>query len=354
MELRCEEFDYKENLDQQRELFRDAFPEVTESSTEGYKWQFHGFPNKENQSFEYCSYIEDEMVGYYAALPYRYKIGKEKTDIGMVCGVMTSSKHRGKGIFTQMGHYSTKELASHVAFTTGYPIRKGVIPGHLKVGWKIAFELPLYMKFIKSDALLKSKVRKLSFLSPLVNLFLHPYNLILKTKTNRNYQTEIFDSIDKIEGYNEFTGEWIKSVPNALIKNREFAEWRYSRPNSNYKFLVVRKNTKMVGFAAYSSVVKEGVPSYCLLDLCVLPDDFACLGLIYKTLQREAKENKIEAIMLMMSKYSAKQYKLVRNGFLKSPFTFSLIIKNLTNQFSDKELFKEENWHLMWVDSDDL
>lgn len=354
MDLRLEEFDHTKNLNKQRELFRDAFPEVTESSNDNYYWLMHGYPNSKNHSFEYCSYLEDEMVGYYAAIPYRYKIENSITDVGMVCGVMTSSKHRGKGIFTQMGRYSTENLANHVPFTTGYPIRRSVIPGHLKVGWKIAFELPLYMKFIKTDALLKSKLPKLLFLSSLLNFMLYLYNLIIKTKANTKFHAEIFDSVDDIKGYDEFISEWLKSVPNALVKDSDFARWRYSRPQSKYQFLVINDKDKMIGFTAYCSVIKEGVPSYCLLDLSMLPSYPGCTGLIYNTLYKEAKKNDIEAIMLMVSKFSAGKYKLLRNAFMKSPFTFYLIIKNLTNRFSNEQLFKEENWHLMWVDSDDL
>lgn len=354
MELRCEEYDYTKNQVEQRELFHDAFPEVTESSTDSYNWLFHSFPNKENQSFEYCSYIGDEMVGYYAALPYRYKIGCEQTNVGMVCGVMTSSKHRGKGIFTQMGRYSTEKLTEHVPFTTGYPIRKSVIPGHLKVGWKIAFELPLYMKFIKSNSLLKSKISSLSFLSIIINPVLWIFNQTIRSTHNKSYKVEEYEDIENIKGYDAFVEEWLKTTTNALVKDSEFSRWRYGRPNQKYNFLVVRDRFNIVGFSAYCSIIKEGVPSFCLLDLTVLPSHTDCLGLIYKTLNNTAKRKGIEVIMLMQSRYSAAKYKLLKNGFLKSPYKFYLIIKNLTNHFSDEQLLKEENWHLMWVDSDDL
>ena len=55
-----------------------------------------------------------------------------------------------------------------------------------------------------------------------------------------------------------------------------------------------------------------------------------------------------------MSKHSARLNKVLSNGYIQSPYKFFLIIKNLTNEFLDKTLFDEENWHLMWVDSDDL
>jgi len=352
MNLKFDYFNYKENLEKQRELFADAFAEVEDKSLESYYWQFHQYPNEDKRSYEYCAYINNEMVGYYAAVPYRYKIGDIITDVGMVCGVMTSSRHRGKGIFTQLGKYSTEELSRSLPFTTGYPIRKDVIPGHLKVGWKIAFELPLYIKFIKLDSLLKKK--GVYFASFILNPFLSLYNFIFSAKGKSVYKSDFYTNISSIEGYDTFVKQWIESVPIALMKDSKFAKWRYDRPGKNYQFLVIKKQNKIIGFASYCSIIKEGVPSFCLLDLMVLPDDRDCIGFLFKKLYEKAKVDNVEAILFMMSKLSAKHYKVGKNGYIKSPYKFFLIIKNLTNEFHDDKLLNEANWHLMWVDSDDL
>ena len=355
MELRNEHFDYNRNLEQQRSLFKDCFPETEGDPiqlSEHYMWKFHNFPNMPH-SWEYATYLDYDMVGYYAALPYQYKIGEKVTRVGMVCDVMTSSNYRGKGIFTNMGRYSTDELAAEVPFTMGYPIRKEVIPGHLKVGWRIPFSMPLYMKFIRSNALLSSK--KLEFLVPIVNIVLNVYNGIVRSFVSKKISYNIYDSIDDVKDYNDFSIEWNKSIKNALVKDFSFAKWRYSAPQRQYRFLAVtNSDDKMIAFVAFRNIVKEGVPSYCILDYMVLPGSDKSHGLVIKALTNLAKKEGIEAIMTMMSKHSASCYKLIRNGFLKSPFVFQLIIKNLTNEFLDSELFDEKSWHLMWVDSDDL
>ena len=352
MYLKCSVFDYKTDLEKQRVLFADAFSEVDDKSVETYNWLFRQFPGNNKNSYEYCSFIGDEMVGYYAALPYPYKIAETQTEAAMVCGVMTSSKHRGKGIFTQLGRFSTSELANYLPFTTGYPIRKGVIPGHLKVGWKIAFELPLYIKFLRSDSILASK--KLSIFKFIANPLLALYNSLRKTSTNSKYSIEIYNDINQISGYDTFVHEWLKSVSNGLIKDIKFANWRYGRPGSNYNFVTIWNTGRLVGFASYCKTKKEGVPSYCVLDLFTLPNYKDCVCHIYRFLTTDAKKEEIEAIMFMMSKHSAKYYRVTMNGFFRSPYRFSLIIKNLTDQFSDEILMNEKNWHLMWVDSDDL
>ena len=354
MELSFEQFDYQKNLPQQRELFKDCFPETEGDriqSREHYLWKFHSFPNEVN-SWEYSANIGPEMVGYYAAIPYKYNIGEVKSNAGMVCDVMTSTRQRGKGIFTKIGLYATKDLANHVPFTIGYPIRKEVIPGHLKVGWKIAFPMPLYIKFFRTDSLLKSK--KAGFLSFAVNPFLKLYNYFRCTRIIKNYSSSIYEEFDKIKGYYDFTQEWGKTVRNSLVKDLEFARWRYSAPGRFYKFLTISQEDRLVGFISFRKVVKERVLSYGILDYMVLPGYEDCHGLIQIVLKNEALKENVECLLCMMSKCSAKYYRLAENGFFKSPFTFHLIIKNLTSRFTDTELYEEANWHLMWIDSDDL
>jgi hypothetical protein len=354
MELRFSHFNYKDNLLQQRELFKDCFPETNGEviqENNHYNWKFHSFPNNIT-SWEYAAYVDVDMVGYYAALPYKYKIGKNFTTVGMVCDVMTNTNYRGKGIFTKMGTYSTGELASQVPFIIGYPIRKEVIPGHLKVGWQIPFSLPLYMKFIRLDSLFKS--RKMGFIVPIANIFIGTYNFIVKTKSVKNLTYKHTTNIDEVSDYNQLVNEWISSFPNVLIKNIEFARWRYGAPERKYNFLSVYDSQgKIIAFVSYRKIVKENIPSYGILDFMVLPG-CECHGFILKVLTENAKKDKVEAVMTMMSNNSAKNCKLPANGFFRSPFVFQLIIKNLTNEFSNEELNNEKNWHLMWVDSDDL
>ena len=355
MELSFKQFDPTENLAQQRDLFKDCFPETNGEVIQEevhYRWKFHSFPNVV-KSYEFACYISSEMVGYYAAIPYRYKIGDKITHVGLVCDVMTSSKQRGKGIFTKMGTYATGLLSSEVPFTMGYPIRKEVIPGHLRVGWKIPFSLPLYIKFLRFDALFRD--RKIGFLAPLANGLICIYNGVVRSKLKNKYTFKQSTNICNVNGYDTFISEWCASIPNALIKDLTFAIWRYGAPERTYQFLsIYSAEEKMIGFISFRKIIKEGVPSYGILDYMVLPDYKDCHSFIHRVLTDLAQKEKVEAIMSMMSKTSASEYQMCKNGYLKSPFVFQLIIKNLTKEFNDEELFNEKNWHLMWVDSDDL
>ena len=353
MDISLRSFDFKLDLRRQRELFKDCFPETVGDSIQSeahYIWKFHslGTPS----SWEYICENGEELVGYYAALPYKYKIGGVFTIVGMVCDVMTSSKYRGKGIFTKLGNYSTRELSYDVPFTMGYPIRPDVIPGHLKIGWKVAFRLPLYIKFVKSDSLLKRY--RLKLFCPIVNVFLKFYNNIVKQRANNKYSSFIYNDLENVCDFEKFIDKWQSIVDNVLVKNIYFYKWRFGAPGREYIFLAVKKEEKTVGLVVLRQIVKYEVPTLCIIDYMVIPGHEKCHGNINKSLKELAILKNAEALMTMMSKVSARKYKLINNGFFRSPFSFKLIIKNLTNKFSNDQLFDKKRWHLMWVDSDDL
>jgi hypothetical protein len=91
-----------------------------------------------------------------------------------------------------------------------------------------------------------------------------------------------------------------------------------------------------------------------ILDLMVVPGHERCLTFLHCQTELLARQLKAEAISVMVSKTWAGQYRLVRHAFLKSPFVFKLIFKRLSEIVSEETLSSEANWHLMWVDSDDL
>lgn len=357
MEITCRKFDYNKELKEQRCLFVDCFPENLGTkviSEEYYKWKFQSFPTENLKSYEYVALKDnEEMVGYYAAIPYRYKIGDEILNVGMVCDVMTSSKYRGVGIFTKLGRFSTEQFGKEgLAFSTGYPIRKTVLPGHIKVGWKVAFDMPLYMHFLSMSSLLKTRGH--GWLSYVANPCVSLYNLFLSKRNDKKYIIKIYNNPNSIGGYDDFEKKWRREVPNALVKDAAFMNWRYGAMGKEYVYICAYDKNRLVGMMAASPIVKEGVPSYGVLDFMVLNDDRKCLNNLHNAIKKLARENKKEAIMMMMSRPSCKKYSLLSNAYLRSPFIFHFIVKKYKESLNEDLLYDVNNWHLMFVDSDDL
>jgi GNAT superfamily N-acetyltransferase len=355
--MRLAKFDAERQLAQQRELFEDAFPEHVgkpPASTEHYTWKFHSFPSTPH-GYEYVALDEDRLLGYYAAIPYPYVIAGRHIRVGMVCDVMTHSEARGRGVFTELGRYALAQLeATNLEFVTGYPVRPEVMGGHLRVGWKVAFELPMYLMPLRTNAVLATK--GLAWLAPATNLGVRIYGSLLSLRPADGY-TVSSGSPDVLLGSQSvttFLKRWSASVPNHLVKSAEFYEWRLGAPGASYRAFLVHRGDVVVAVAIGRATELNGVPCLGLLDLMVLDDDRRALGTLLHALRDEARRSEAEAIVVMMSKRQAREYRLLRFGFLRSPFTFKLILRAVAETARIEDLSDESQWRLMWIDSDDL
>jgi|Laugresbdmm110sn_1035088.scaffolds.fasta_scaffold01453_2 hypothetical protein len=361
MSIHFRKFDFKSELANQRELFIECFPEHSESSmlsNEHYLWKFQSKPGH-IPSAEYVAVDEqNDLLGYYAAIPYQYNVNGKTSEAAMVCDVMTGVKARGKGVFTNLGIYSTDEFKQlDFDFTTGYPIRKEVIPGHLKAGWSINHELPLYARFIKFDSFLKNK--KIGFLAPIVNFIYSTctslFELVFRFRT-KAIKIENYSSfqIDEIDGLDEFCEKWGSQLTISLKKSSAFLNWRLGAPEKKYHIIIARKKTSIIGMLVATEIMKEGVPCVAILDLSVLEENYSISNLLTYQIMQIGKSHGAELLLIMIGKKWYIKYRLFAHSFIKTPFKFYLILKKISNRVNGEILNNENNWHLTWIDSDDL
>ena len=341
----------KKNLSKQRELFRESFPETINTQVETlqhYDWKFDKFPYTP-KSFEYVAYLDDKMVGYYAAIPYIYKIFETEYKVGMVCDVMTSIAARGKGVFTKLGSFSTNLMKeSNLAFTTGYPIRKEVIPGHLKVGWEVVFNLPMYISFLKFDTFLRNK--NLGFLSIVFNAVIKILSLFEKFFIKKDLGFEIkkylVNDFVELDDFDKFISKWTIENKIALKKTKEFFKWRLNAPGSEYTIIALMRGSTIVGCAITRAVIQEKIPTLAILDYMLLEENLSLSTYLLYNIKKFALEKKIEFIICMMNPSIFKRYRFIKSIFIKSPYIFKLIIKRLNIDLNKDILYSETNWHL--------
>jgi len=346
-------------LERRHELFRLSFPEVADApvaSAEHYQWKFRAFP-AEPPAYEYAALEDENLAGYYAALPYIYRFGDGTATCGMVCDVMTHPAMRGKGVFAKLGIYATADLANRgIAFTSGYPIRPEVIPGHLRAGWRIAFKLPMYMHLLRANSLLRA--RRLGVLAPAANAVLAVVHAGLQAARKRKHWTvELAEprAVFESPAYERFLAEWLAAQPIGLHKDAAFLSWRLGAPDTEYRFVVARDASGEISALAIARRTElEGIPCIALLDVMARPDAAGALGAVVHRTRAYAKATGADAVVTMMSPTWAKRYRLARLGFLRTPAVFTLILKPLQAGLDEQFLFDEKNWHVMWIDSDDL
>lgn len=345
----------------QRKLFELSFPEAVGTlvnSDQHYRWKFESFPNSIH-SYEYVAAepgdITDDLVSYYAAIPFVYKIGFNKIQLtcGMVCDVMTHPDRRGKGIFTKIGKFATDNLKTKgVAFTTGYPIRPEVIPGHLRAGWKIVQVMPMYSRPLGIGSFLPTPIK---FLSKILNPILRACQFWTHLPAI-GYETETLacEEFFKLKDYNKFLEKWISEQKNALIKSIEFLRWRTGAPGAQYHFIALKYNGILVGFSLVRPTILKNVETLAILDISVLKEHFKGSRKIHQAIKKLAVDLNKDVVVCMTSSQWAKKYRLFSSFYISTSAVFSLIVKKLDENLLDEDLFTTDPWHLFWIDSDDL
>jgi GNAT superfamily N-acetyltransferase len=350
-------FDFRTRLDDQRELSLDCFPEFrgTPAETkEFYRWKFQSLPSAP-PSYEFVAESDGKLVGYYAALPYQYKIMGKSALIGMVCDVMTHSRARGQGVFTELGRFSLDQMKrANVDCVTGYPIRKEVIPGHLKTGWSVVLPMPMYMSVVGTKFLF-SRLGGPGVV-PIADRLVHGINKLIAAGRSNDAITKILSVEDflGLEAYEAFVCGWSKDKTNYLLKTREFLRWRLSAPGASYKVVCAFRGPQLVAVAIARRLKLRGIESLALLDLMVLPGEESAVAAVTRRLRDLAREETADVVVVCMTKKWATSLRLLRCGFFPTPFVFKLIAQRLSKRVNDADVYTPDNWCLTWLDSDDL
>ncbi|HXA63657.1 MAG TPA: GNAT family N-acetyltransferase [Bryobacteraceae bacterium] len=340
-------------------LFKDCFPETAGTSietSEHYLWKYGGL-GKAAPAFEFAAYESARLVGYYGALPFTYHVSGSPHMAGMVCDVMTDSHMRGKGIFTMQGRYAIERMATEgVSFVTGYPIRPSVLPGHIKVGWKVAFELPVYFKLLDPTTLLAA--RGLRSLTPVLRPLCAGYQAAARALAPSNdgsicrqYAPEEFFALPE---YESFQKAWSSQYEIYLVRTAEFFRWRLSAPATSYRVLAVYHGRDLTGMAVVRNSTINNLDVTAIVDLMIPSKHASAAAALHREVESFARQSCTGVIVIMATRPDAARLRLFRYGFLRSHIKFKLILKWLSDAPVPAPFWEAKAWHLSWADTDNL
>jgi GNAT superfamily N-acetyltransferase len=340
-------------------LFRDCFPETAGTSIETrehYLWKY-GPEGKAAPAFEFGAYDDGRLVGFYAALPLTYQASGSPRIAALVCDVMTDPGLRGKGIFTMQGRYATEAMAKEgLAFVTGYPIRPSVLPGHFKVGWKVAFDLPVYFKLLDPTTLLAP--RGLHSLGPVLRPLCTMYQSLARGMSPgddggvcRQYTPEEFFALPE---YQPFQKTWSAQYDICLVRTADFFRWRLSAPEASYRIMALYHGHELTGVAVVRNSTINHLDVTALVDLMLLSERASASGALHREIEAYARQSGTGGVVIMSTRPDAARWRLYRHGFLKSPIKFKLILKWLSEAPEPTNFWRPQAWHLSWADTDNL
>ena len=327
-----------------QKLLKKCFPEAdsaTNFSDRSVYWKF----DQRAQSLSTLGITNDEFLTFYGVVPRKYSCFGVPVEIGLVVDVMTHPSHRGKGLFVESSLVALSRLKpSELTAVIGFPIRNEVMPGHLKAGWRVQFEMPIYVLPIG-----RPEVKSLKSL--IVRIFATAYELgtrplrfsIFKAPKDQISETVSIDTLSNFYS-SQKTDDHI-----VLEKSKEFLEWRINRPEIKYqKFSVQCETTQAVAITRI--MILEGFKTLSILDF--ESDSQRHSRRLIKHLVEYSIDKKIELIAFSTNKENAKRLKLLRFGFLKSNKKFKVITRKITEIADNFTTSQNSNFRMTWIDSD--
>lgn len=336
-------------------LFSECFPETSGTSLqtpEHYQWKF-GPAGKFRSCCEYATWDTGELIGYYAALPFTFTLGGSTAVCGLVCDVMTHTRARGKGVFTALGRYATSAMGEDgIDFVIGYPIRPEVIPGHLKVGWEVAFPLPVYALVLDPGPVLAQ--RGLNWLAGPARVVLDAWQktAMMLGKRDLNISEDDPGTFFSYPEFGSFYQLWASEQTNYMQREPAFWRWRLAAPAAQFTLLVARSGSQVVGIAVARRTTVQGLAVLAVADLMWLNAHARGITAMHAALMREGRRQSVSAVAIMCTEGTAKRLRLPRNGYLRTPVEFKLILKWLASRPRPANFLEMSAWHVTWLDTD--
>ena len=285
------------------------------------------------------------MLTFYGVLPRIYSCFGEQVEIGLVVDVMTSPSHQGKGLFVESSHTALARLnRSQAAGVIGFPIRDEVMPGHLKVGWKVQFEMPIYILPVGRSECKNFKKLVFKIFAILFEFGTRP----LRGSMLKNCRDRIVESFS-IDVLSDFYNSQKTNHHVVLEKSREFLDWRLNRPGIEYKIFFCQSD-RTHAVAISRQMVLDGFRTLAILDF--ESESKRHSRQLVRHLIRYSIEEEIEVIAFTTNKRNAKRLGIINFGFLKSHKKFKVITRNISDLANNFTTASKSSFRMTWMDSD--
>lgn len=258
-------------------------------SREWWKWKYvlnpAGFRGEEGDIWV-AEASDGEMVGHWAVIPERMKLGSKMVIVAQAVDAVTHRDYRGRGIFKTLVKSVCSDAKKRYSFVFGFP--NELYRGYEKLGWK-SCRMVDFLNFINYDRPLKSYFRN--------NITVGCAKIALKMLKAKNYLSLGLDfekskgSDVEIEEVTKFSNEinefWkLARLEHNIILERDssFLNWRFAEHLGDYQKFVARstETAKITGYIVVKRTNIRGIPGILdIVDLhALLCEDESLINLI--------------------------------------------------------------------------
>ncbi len=329
-----------------QELLWLGFPELRDAATgtiEHTRWKFGA-----SDGLSLLGFDGTRPVAFYGVLPRHYEVRGERHVLGLVVDVLSHPEVRRRGLFVATGRAAMERLEdSAVESVIGFPIRDDVMPGHLKVGWRAGFKLPVYVL----------PTGWTGRPAPGAPRWLRAFDVAAAAYriASRPLRRRPPGNATWLPAAEFATHPVVQALcaptPGAdrLTRAPEFWRWRLSRPGAEYRCLVVEAGGSSA-YAVVRALDLRRIPSLAVLDFAA--SGRAARDLALASMLDQARLDRLSTIAVCANRSNARSLSLGRSGFLRSPQQFTLIHRATSPDGLDERFREESAWRMSWLDSD--
>ena len=266
-------------------------------------------------------------------------------NVGLVVDVMTNTALRGQGLFVRSGLEAIRRLErTNVKTVIGFPIRKEVLPGHLKVGWNVQLTMPIYVCPVGSAQNKRFNHRLISAFAKILRVISSPLR-VSKSQISEIAVSELLEDQNLLNFFSAGTEQKLIQID----KSKEFLDWRLNRPGVDYKVFLCSDNSPK-SVAIVRKMDLNGFQTIALLDFC--SEGAKWTRAMIRHLMDYAKDQKVDFLAISTNPTNAKRLKILQTGFVRSHKKFKVITRSIGHDLNPFTQSDESSFRMTWLDSD--
>lgn len=336
-------------LDLRRRVFAVEDPEKRDPVF--WTWEFMDSPDGKARLF--VAEDGNSVVGHYAILPQDFSFAGDLVKGSIVVDVMTHPDYRFQGMFKKIGRHSLAQVSDSIEFSTGYPIRKEVMPGHLSIGWVDYLKIPVLLRPLRWGAL--AKRFGIPFGSAL-DILAQPWRAIrrqLSPSLRTDESIRLLTAADATD-LEEVAANALSDVVHRVRSAAHF-QWRYfESPVWRYRILGLHRDGALQAYIVIRQVRLMGTESLAIVDMASRKGEERSLTLLLDQEVASGAADGLAVAGAMITRGSAGYAALRKAGFYPGPHRFSLILHASDPAIRERLANPTNNWFLMWGDTDDV
>lgn len=301
---------------------------------------------------------DGRIVGQYAIVPVRVKIGSKVILSSQSLDTMTHPDYRRQGMFETLAKKVYDEARNEgIYLVYGFP-NEFSYPGFIKkLNWFCIDTMQVMFKPLNWRNIIKLKVGN-EFLQGIAAI---GAGLVFNRVFFRTQKPPFVEglTISQVtffdERFNEFWIEICNQSPIIMVRNRDYLNWRYSTPNVSYSILVAEKDSKICGYLILrdrKDRIKKNVRLSYIFDIVAQSEEV--MHCLVSRAVEHCRQNKVDLILYSFIESKTYHRVLSRNGFISVPFMERgrFCAYSSSPHISREFLTKRENWFVQIGDSD--